>query len=230
MNAYKLLILLFLIIFSAKILRGQKVESFNSYVPKMSVKVNLMAVIDGFEPTLDFSFEHRLKGKHYLEHEFGYVYSSPWNMPKEIRGLRYRLSYHKIYSENKFGYQYFGIRIHYRQLFGEVEEFLWRKGYSFQQKFKQQNTFHSYGFTLMSGDVRFLGNSSRWFTDVQAGVGFSWKPFTIENYPTDAENPNYAPWIYNSRVFKNEGNMLRNAENPIYLNLLVTLKIGYKIR
>jgi hypothetical protein len=229
MNTSKILIPLFLIFFLPKILRGQVREDFSDYGPKMSVKINLMAIFDVFEPTFAASFEHRIKGNHYLEHEFGYVYDNPSRMNKLIRGLRYRLGYHYAYEENKFGYKTVGLQIHYRQLFGEIEDFVWRKGNGFQQKLKQKNMFHSYGFTVVFGKVKFLRND-RWFTDFQVGMGLSWKPFKIDNYPADGENPNYAPWIYNSREYVKDGNTLRNGENPIYLNMLMTLKIGYVIR
>ena len=229
MNIPKLRILLSLTLFSFKILRGQDLQDFSDYGPKMMVKANLIAPIDVFEPTLAFSFEHRLKGRHYIEHELGYIYDNPWTMPKALRGMRYRIGYHYVHEENKFEYRYVGVQFHYRQLFGEVEDFVWRKGNSFQQKLRQYNTFHSYGFTVLFGKVRLL-RGDRWFTDYQIGAGLSWKPFKIENYPIDAENPNYAGWIYNSRVFSNDGNTLRNGENPLYFNMLMTLKIGYIIR
>jgi hypothetical protein len=229
MDILKLLILFFLTIILPKILRGQERETFEDYGPKMMVKANVVASIDVFEPTLSVSFEHRLKGKHYLEHELGYVYDNPWKMPEALRGLRYRMSYHYVYEENKFVYRYVGLQLHYRQLFGEVEDFVWQKGYSFQQKLKQYNTFHSYGFTIVFGKFIFL-RGDRWFIDYQIGAGLSWKPFKIENHPINAENPNYTAWIYNSRNFINEGNTLRNGENPKYLNMLMTVKIGYIIR
>jgi hypothetical protein len=229
MKTTQIIALLFLSVILPKILRGQEREDFTDYGSKIAIKFSPMAALNPFEPTLAFSLEHRIIGKHYLEHELGYVYQNPWLMPKELRGLRYRLGYHYVTEENIFGYKYIGVQFHYRQLFGEIEEFLWRKGYSYQQKTKYQNTMHSYGFTLMYGKVRFIGNSTRWFTDYQIGMGLSWKPFEIENYPVDAENPNYVAWMYNSRSFINDGTALRNGENPKYINFLFALKIGYKI-
>jgi hypothetical protein len=229
MNVYKLLSLIFVFLYFSNILMGQGHENFLEDVPKLAVKLNLVAAFDVFEPTIAASFEHRLANRHYLEHEFGYIYDNPWKMSDKLRGLRYRLGYHYVHEENNLGNRYVGIQIHYRQLFGEIEDFVWRKGFSFQQKLKQYNTFHSYGFTVIFGKVRFL-RGDRWFTDYQIGAGFSWKPFKIENYPVDAESPDYASWIYNSRVFANNGNTLRNGENPLYLNMLMTVKIGYYIR
>jgi hypothetical protein len=230
MKVYKLLVFFVLIVISPKILRGQEREDFSDYGPKMSVKMNVIAFVDFFEPTLSFSFEHRLIGKHYLEHELGYIYANPWKLPKELRGFRYRLGYHYVYDANPFQYKYVGVQFHYRQLFGDIEEFIWRKNFAYQEKIKYQNTFHSYGFTVLFGKVHFMGKSSRWFTDYQFGFGLSWKPFTIENYPTDAENPEFASWIYNSRAFKNNGTTLTNGENPLYTNMLMTIKVGYMIR
>jgi hypothetical protein len=191
MNATKLLILLFLPIFLPNILRGQEQQDSLNKSPKMLVKLNLFAFINFVEPTLAASFEHRLMGNHYLEHEIGYVHSKPKDLPEGTHGLSYRLGYHYVYHEDNLKRQYAGVQFHFRELSGEVENFVWRKKFSYQQNVKYQNTFYSYGFTALLGMTRFFTKSSRWFTDYQFGLGMSWKPLRIENYPSDAENPKF---------------------------------------
>jgi hypothetical protein len=228
MKNYKTLFVCVVMVILAQILRGQEKENFSDYGPKMAVKLNLMAMIDFTEPTFALAFEHRLKGKHYLEHEFGYIYANPWLMPKDLRGFRYRLGYHYVYNENFSQYKYFGVQVHYRQLYSNVEEFVWRQNRNFQQKTAIESTFHSYGFTVLGGKVRYFGE--RWYSDLQVGLGFSWKPFNLKNYPIDSENPNYITWMYNSQNYAHDGVSLRNGDNPIYLNMLFTVKVGYVIK
>lgn len=229
MNASKILIPLFLMIFLPKILRGQIDGDSTILVPKILVKFSPIDLVNFIEPTITVSVEHRLFGKHYLEHEFGYIYRKPAELPKGTLGFRYQLGYHYVYNEVNKSRQFVGFRCHYRKLFGEVEDFVWRKDFSYQQNVKYQNTLYSYGFTALWGTAHFWGKSSRWYTDFQTGMGLSWKPFKVENYPADAENPKFVSWIYNSKVFTNDGTTLRNGENPIYVNFIFALKIGYRL-
>jgi hypothetical protein len=230
MKASKLLILLFLALFSPKILRGQEQVDSSYKSAKMMVKFNLFAFINFVEPTLAASFEHRLFGKHYLEHEIGYIHAKPLDLPEGTHGFSYRLGYHYVYHEDNFKRQYAGVQFHFREFSGEVENFIWRKNFNYQQNIKYQNRLYSYGFTALLGMTSFFRKSSRWFTDYQFGIGMSWKPLSIENYPSDAERPKFNSRIYNSSFYINDGNTLRNGENPIYMNVLLALKIGYIIR
>jgi hypothetical protein len=230
MNRPKLLVVLFLTIFSLKILRSQERGDSLYNSAKTMVKFNFFELVNFVEPTLSASIEHRLVGKHYLEHEIGYVYAQPLDLPKGTLGLSYRLGYHFVYNEDNSKRQYAGLSFHYRELFGEVENFVWRKNFSYQQNVKYQNNFTSYGFTVVLGATYFFGKSSRWFTDYQFGLGMSWKPLRIYNYPSDAENPKFGSSIYKSSVFINDDSTLRNGENPIYANVLLAIKIGYIIR
>jgi hypothetical protein len=230
MKTFKLLILLSLVILLPKILRGQEQRDSSYTSAKTMIKFNFFELVNFVEPTLAASIEHRLVGKHYLEHEIGYVYAQPLSLPKGTYGLGYRLGYHFIYNEDDVKRQYAGISFHYRELFGEVENFVWRKNFSYQQNVKYQQNLTSYGYSIVLGATYFYGKSSRWFTDYQFGLGMSWKPLRIDNYPSDAENPKFVSRIYNSSVFINDGITLRNGENPIYTNVLLALKVGYIIR
>jgi hypothetical protein len=227
MSITKIFVPLFLFIFLPKILRGQEESDSSTQVPKIMVKFSPFDFVNFFEPTLAVSVEHRLIGKHYLEHEFGYIYTNPIKLPTGTHGLRYQLGYHFVYKQDEKDRKYWGVQCHYRQLFGEVENYVWRKDFSYQQNIKYQNKLYSYGFTALWGSTHFWGKSSRWFTDFQVGMGLSWKPLKIENYPSDAENPKFVSWIYNSQMFTHDGTTLRNGENPVYVNFLFALKIGY---
>lgn len=227
MNTSKILVPLFLIFFLPKILRGQEAADSSAQLPKIMLKFSLFDFVNPFEPTLAASVEHRLFGNHYLEHEFGYIYTNPLKLPTGTHGLRYQLGYHYVYQQDAKNRKFWGIQCHYRALFGEVENFIWRKDFSYQQNVKYQNTLYSYGITGLWGSNHFWGKSSRWFTEYQVGMGLSLKPLKIENYPSDAEDPKFVSWIYNSKVFKHDGTTLRNGENPVYVNFLFALKIGY---
>jgi hypothetical protein len=225
-NAHKLLILLFLAIFSFTILRGQEEGDNTLTIPKLTVKFNTIAAINPYEPTLAVSVEHHLYGKSYLEHEIGYVYDTPKDLPDGTRGFRYRLGYHF----HEFEDLYWGVQAHFRRFTGDAENFVWRKNRSYQQSIKYKNTFDAYGFTLIGGIRNYFSKSSRWFVEPQFGGGVSWKSLTIENFPSDATYPDPPLWLYSRRTYINEGNILRNAENPLYFSFFVTLKVGFVIR
>jgi hypothetical protein len=215
---------LFLCLIFAQILRGQESENTLQTQPKFMLKVNPSAAINILEPTIAFGVEHILVKNHYLEHEIGYIYTNPIGLSKETRGFRLRLGYRFMVKNN----MYVGIQSHYRKLYGDGQNYAWRKDNSFQQNIKYSNNFYSYGFTLLGGQRFFWTKKSRLFTDIQLGLGMSWRPFKIENYPNNFEYPR-SYWINDADQIISEGTTIRNGTNKAYLNVLIALKIGYVI-
>lgn len=229
-----LLLLLFLMPF---ILRGQikkKGEDQTKAIPlERIVKLNPVALIDPFGPTIVAYFEHQLpnhKKWTSLEQEIGYTFKVT-GLNSDAWGYRLRSSYRQ-YMKNKWkerGNNYMSLAVMHRQFFDKGTTFLWRADRNYQQNLDYHLIISQQSAIFNVGTTRYFGSKKRYNLDMSIGLGIRRSRVLFSDLPDDAITP-YIPDVYERNFNKYVGETTLKDRKHIFYTTALAIKLGYVLQ